>query len=254
MIFSQEDLEKLEKEYLAVSGKYQRLMEGYLARNYNNSRAQEYAKQGFSRRLKTLVRCIDKIFEILPPDRIELPTSEELSDAAINLQAFVTNVFGSTDNLAWIWVQEKSLAKNDGSPIPNSWVGLRAKNELVRDSFSPEFQEYLRGLNGWFDHLENFRHALAHRIPLYVPPYVISEDKEAAYRDLEDRKTDALNRVALADYDRLSAEQDALGVFRPVMTHSFEEKAKPIVFHPQLLADFNTIEELGRKLLDELDR
>ena len=254
MIFSQEDLEKLKKEYLTVSGKHQRLVEDYLVRNYKNSRAQEYARQGFSRRLKTLVRCIDKIFEILPPDRVELPTSEELSDAAINLQAFVINVFGSTDNLAWIWVQEKSLAKNDGSPIPNSRVGLRAKNELVRGSFSPEFQEYLRGLNGWFDHLENFRHALAHRIPLYVPPYVVSTDKVAAYQELEDRMTEASHRRDFAEYERLLAEQEALVAFKPYMTHSFEEEAKYVPFHAQLLADFNTIEELGQKMLEELDR
>ncbi len=254
MIFSQEDLEKLNKEYLAVSGKHRRLMDSYLARNYSNSQAQEYAKQGFSRRLKTLVRCIDKIFEILPPDRIELPTSEELSDAAINLQAFVTNVFGSTDNLAWIWVQEKSLAKNDGSPIPNSWVGLRAKNELVRDSFSPEFQEYLRGLNGWFDHLENFRHALAHRIPLYIPPYVVPTEKVAAYQELECRMAEALDQRDFAEHERLSAEQEAMAAFQPFMTHSFEEEAKYVVFHAQLLADFNTIDELGQKMLEELDR
>ena len=254
MFFSQEALQRLEEEYLTVSGKYARLLEAYLKRSYNDARAREHAQHGFSRRLKTLVRCIVNTFEILPPDRVDLPTSEELSDANINLQAFVFNVFGSVDNLAWIWVYEKNLTKEDGSSIPNEWVGLRKKNKLVRDSFSPEFLEYLNGLDEWFDHLENFRHAVAHRIPLYVPPYVITPDKEAAYRDFDDRKTDALNRGALEDYDRLSAEQDALGVFRPIMTHSFAEDAKSIVFHAQLLADFNTIEELGWKMLEELDR
>ncbi len=254
MYFSQKALQHLEKEYLTVSGKYARLLEAYLKRRYIVARAREHAQHGFSRRLKTLVRCIDKTFEILPPDRVDLPTSEELSDANINLQAFVFNVFGSIDNLAWIWVAEKNLTKDDGSPIPNEWVGLRKMNKLVRDSFSPEFQEYLNGLDEWFDYQENFRHAVAHRIPLYVPRYVITDDTEAAYRNFEDRKTDALNRGALEDYDRLSAEQDALGVFRPVMTHSFEEDAKSVVFHSQLLADFNTIEELGRKMLEELDR
>ena len=225
-----------------------------MKRSYNDARVREHAHHGFLRRLKTLVRCIDKIFEILPPYRIELPTGEELSDATINIQAFVINVFGSVDNLAWIWVLEKGIERNDGSPIPDSWVGLREKNKLVRGSFSPEFQEYLKGLSGWFDYLENFRHALAHRIPLYVPPYVITKDKEAAYRDFEDRKTDALNRGAFEDYDRLSAEQDALGVFRPVMTHSVIEGSKSVVFHAQLLADFNTVEVLGRKIFEELDR
>ena len=253
MIFSQEDLEKLQEGYLAVSAKYQRLMLAYVTRNYENPQAQEYARQGFSRRLKTLVRCIDKVFEILPPDRIDLPTNEELSDAAISIQAFAVNVFGSTDNLAWIWVREKGLTQDDGSPIPNSWVGLRQKNTLVRGSFSPEFQEYLEGLNGWFGLLESFRHALAHRIPLYIPPYVIPRDKLAAYHEFADRMTEANNRWDFAEHDRLSAEQEALAAFMPYMTHSFEEDAKYVAFHAQLLADFNTIEELGHKILEELD-
>lgn len=254
MFFSQNDLQKLKEEYLKISGKHDRLLEAYLRRSYDDARAREYAHHGFSRRLKTLVRCIDNIFEILPPDRADLPTSEELSDVNINLQAFTFNIYGCVENLAWIWVCEKTLMKDDGSPIPNEWIGLRKKNTLVRKSFSPEFLEYLDGLENWFDHLENFRHAVAHRIPFYVPPYMITEDKIAAYRDLENRITDALNHGALEDYDHLSAEQDALGVFRPVMTHSFIEDARHVVFHPQLFADFNTIEEFGWKMLEELDR
>ena len=253
MFFSQEALQQLEEEYLTVSGKYAGLLEAYLKRNYNVARAREHAQHGFSRRLKTLARCIENTFEILPLDQVDLPTSEELSDVNINLQAFIFNVFGCVDTLAWIWVCEKGLTKDDGSPLPNGWVGLRKKNEFVRKSISPEFREYLIGLDKWFDHLSDFRHAVAHRIPLYVPPYVITPDKQAAYRELETRMSDALNRGALEDYDRLSADQDALGVFRPVMTHSFEEGVRPVVFHSQLLADFNTIEELGRKMLEELD-
>jgi hypothetical protein len=43
-----------------------------------------------------------------------------------------------------------------------------------------------------------------------------------------------------------------LAKFFPWIQHSYEEKAKPAVFHPQLIADFHTIEELGLKMLDEL--
>jgi hypothetical protein len=38
------------------------------------------------------------------------------------------------------------------------------------------------------------------------------------------------------------------------MQHSLDEKSPTIVFHPQLLADFRTVEELGWKMLEELDR
>lgn len=45
-----------------------------------------------------------------------------------------------------------------------------------------------------------------------------------------------------------------MGKFRPLIQHSFEEKAVPFVFHAQMLADFNTIEEVGRKMIEELKR
>jgi hypothetical protein len=76
----------------------------------------------------------------------------------------------------------------------------------------------------------------------------------AAYQDLADRMMAAIRSHDFAEYDRLSQEQDSLGVFRPEMTHSFEEQPGTIVFHAQVLADFNTIEDMGMRMLEELDR
>ena len=44
-----------------------------------------------------------------------------------------------------------------------------------------------------------------------------------------------------------------LGMFRPWMTHSFSEQARHLIFHGQLLSDYATIEEMGGKMLEELD-
>jgi hypothetical protein len=100
-------------------------------------------------------------------------------------------------------VEEKGLRKDDGTPIPYSWVGLSEKCTFVRGSFSPEVRRYLTGLRGWFDHLEDFHHALAHRIPLYIPPFNLPPDKLAVYHDLEDRKREALKRQDFAEHERL---------------------------------------------------
>jgi hypothetical protein len=161
---------------------------------------------------------------------------------------FMFNAFGSIDNLAWVWVSEKEL------DIYKLRVGLGPNNIAVRKSLSAEFQEYLKGLDPWFAHLEDFRHALAHRISLYVPPYIITLDKETAYRDLEKRINEAAGSGNFQEYNKLLAEQTALGVFRPWMLHSTAETPGYVPFHPQLIADFNTIEELGRKMIDELRR
>jgi hypothetical protein len=255
MYFSDRDIEELRRSHRQVAWKCQRLVERYLTLNYKDSRAREYAVHGFSRRLKTLVRCIDNVFKILPPDRTELPSSGEIFDAMINIQAFVFNVFGSIDNLAWIWVREKPVRNEDGSEIHKSKVGLGKgeKYEYVRGSFSPEFQQHLTGLKDWFDHLENFRHALAHRIPPYIPPYVVPKDNEAAHQQLGDRIAEAFRRLDFVEKKRLEAKQEALATFVPQMTHSFEEESAFVFFHPQLLTDFLTIEGLAENMLKELD-
>jgi hypothetical protein len=61
-------------------------------------------------------------------------------------------------------------------------------------------------------------------------------------------------RGNMAEHARLKLEQEALTRFRPWMKHSFADPSPPIVFHPQVLADFATIEEMCRRILSELDR
>jgi hypothetical protein len=252
--YSDDALKKLADGYQTVSGKLNYLMEKYYLIALANSRAKEFASQGYSRRLKVMVRCIENVFTMIPPERLELPSRDELSDATINIQSFVFNVFGSADNLAWIWMLEKGQKLAGKTPIPDTHIGLGPKNETVRATLSKGFNDYLKGLDKWFDHMADLRHALAHRIPLYIPPYVIQTADEAAYKDFEAKMTDAIKRRDFASYDQLSVEQMRLGRFRPWVQHSFAENARPVVFHAQMLSDFNTVDEIGRKMLDELSR
>jgi hypothetical protein len=163
----------------------------------------------------------------------------------------VFNAFGCLDNLAWIWVHEKELKGQDGNDLKAQWVGLGKSYRYVRDSFSKEFRAYLKSRQKWLAHLTGFRDSLAHRIPLYIPPYIVSSENIDEYNRL-DRK--AMQQSDRQKYDRLRAEQKELGQFRPWMTHSPFEKAPTAVFHWQLLQDYVTIDEFGREMLDELDR
>jgi len=248
--FSSATLKEFDDKHSDITTNRQLIVKHYISRIYKDKRAQEYAMQGLSRRLEMLARCIDNVFRILPPDLAGLPASEALLDATINIQSFVFNVFGSIDNLAWIFVREKGLAKRNGSPIPPSSVGLTKKCTLIRGFLSTDFQQYIAGLDGWFDYLEDFRHALAHRIPLYIPPYVVSPNNQVAYRLAESRMAAATD---VTEYERLSADQKALAAFVPCVMHSYEESAKPILFHSQMLIDFLTVEELAKRMLKELD-
>lgn len=78
---------------------------------------------------------------MIPPERADIPSRDELTDATINIQSFVFNVFGGIDNLAWIWVWEKGQKRSDATPIADEHVGLGPKNTSVRSTLSQEFQD-----------------------------------------------------------------------------------------------------------------
>ncbi len=170
MYFTPEKLAELNRGHGEVHENFADLRERYFIRNYGNDRAKEHAVHGFARRLGTLVRCIDRVFEILPPDREDIPRRVEVVDATINIQAFVLNIFGCLDNLAWIWVREKDVRSKDGSELAPEWIGLSKRNKQVRRSFLPPFRSYLDSLEPWFTHIKEFRDALAHRIPTVHSP------------------------------------------------------------------------------------
>jgi len=117
----------------------------------------------------------------------------------------------------------------------------------VRDSLSTEFREYLDSRESRFEDTKNFRDSLAHRIPLYIPPYVIKSSNDEEHNRLEQEATAALLRGDHVEHDRLRDDQKKLGEFRRWMTHSRYEQSPTVIFHRQLLSDYATIDELGSK-------
>ncbi|WP_027515680.1 hypothetical protein [Bradyrhizobium sp. WSM1417] len=120
---------------------FNELREKMCLRTYKTERGGEYAQQGFCRRLETLVRSINRVYERLPPDQEKIPEREVVVDAAIAIQAFTMNAFGCLDNIAWIWIYEKEIKNPDGSDLEKNDVGLGKKK--VRKSLTKEFQAFL---------------------------------------------------------------------------------------------------------------
>ena len=59
--------------------------------------------------------------------------------------------------------------------------------------------------------------------------------------------------LELAEKKRFIAAMFALTASTPSGDRPFKAEAKVVVFHAQMLADFNTIDELAWKFLKELD-
>ena len=244
---------ELQAGYCTVNPAYERLMFRYLSLRLTDEAAREYARHGFLRRLGTLKRSIENVYSIYPPKRFDKAARDECLDLTINLQSFLFNVFGCIDNLARVWVNKNQLKNNRGRPLRDQQIGLRSGCTAVRQTFSAEFQEYLNSREDWLGYLENYRHALAHRIPLYVAPYTLSPSKLEEHNELERRKNEAQIKGDYRLWSTLNTEQEELGRFTPYMMHSFSEGASPMPFHFQMLADWNTVVEMATRFFQEIN-
>jgi hypothetical protein len=252
MTYTPDALARMTDEFFHVAPKYQHLSAEYLSFSTTHSASREYTLHGFIRRLGTLQRCIQNVFALYHPSRSDIPSRDTCVDLTINLQSFVFNVFGCLDNLARIWVIERNVTNSDGSPLRDNQIGFLRK--IVKASYADEFRTYIDEIHQWFGHLENYRHALAHRIPLYIAPFVITPTNEAAFKTLETAKETALRQRNFALYDELDGQQTSLGKFVPAMTHSlFAEDRYIVYFHAQILADWNTIVEIADRFLHQCE-
>jgi hypothetical protein len=255
MTYTAEQIQEFGKHYSQWMGRQKALTERVLIHVYRKDTSRILAAHGLTRRVSTLVRCMERVYNLVPLDA-EAPPRDNTDVAAIFLQAFVINVYGAIDNLARIWVWETDLKKPNGGVLPQKWIGLGASCAIVRGSLSGPLQDYLIAADAWFEYLENYRHALAHRIPLYIPPKRFDEAASARYHELEAEQRDALKAHNFDRFGELMAEQSALGVFEPWMMHSYgpaEEDGKPIRFHPQMICDLGTVVELSEKMMSELE-
>lgn len=230
-----------------------RLRDRFVLEPLQSPRAREHADHGLGRRLAMLSHCVEAVFRVLPPDRDDIPQRDEVLAATASIQSFLMNAFGCCENVAWIWVNEKQPMQPNGRPWRRNQVGILAGQADLRATFSAPFRAYLESRDDWFGHLKDFRDALAHRIPLYIPPFAVDPADADRYQDLEVRAQAALAAGDLVTHEQLSRASRALARFSPVMVHALGE-TPPVVFHYQLLADASTIIEIGENVLDELAR
>ena len=252
MPYSTQQLADMFEAYDTWTGRLDELNTAIHLREYISVRGREFAIHGLSRRLSTLRHCLGRTFEHVPPS-VETPSRLDLADASAFIQTFFINMYGSIDNLAHIWCQEAVVVDRQGRPLRDNNIGLMPKYNIVRESLSAKCQDYLTNSGDWFRYLEGYRHALAHRIPLYIPPRQLDSADQIRYREIEEEKLAALSAHQWSRFEELRHELELLGVFEPCIMHSYGEGAPLIRFHPQLVCDLATLVEIGEHIYCELD-
>jgi hypothetical protein len=71
--FSAQDVVKLNASKDDIHAKFDALRNKFAARNFKTRRGREYAFNGLIRRLDTMLRCINYVFNTLPPEKEDIP-------------------------------------------------------------------------------------------------------------------------------------------------------------------------------------
>ena len=252
--FSQLDIKQLDREYEKIEHEYSPLMKFYISQKLISDKAKEYLNHGFARRINILYRCIHNVYKIWPPDKSRPLYHDERTDVIIFVNAFLTNLYGSLDNLGHIWANEKindNLTKHE--------IGIMKKHPKIRSTFSDKFQERLKKYDKWMDFLEERRHALAHRIPPYIPPFTVARENTERYNSLEKllyslfEKANGFDEKTLEIYKETEDEMRSLERPEPLMAHSFSEKSKPFFFHAQIIIDWKNVVEISKYFFEEFE-
>ena len=224
--YTKEQAEELKLSVIDVRCETLELVNSYLRHTFKDDRARDYAWYGLCRRLSLMRHCMERVFELIPPDITQPPEQRSLNDATAFLHAFTINAFGCMDNLAHVWVKEKNVRGKTG-PLQRNQIGFSSSNTKVLLSLTGELHDYVTGeeFRQWHDcYLKPWRHPLAHRIPFYVPPHVYVGDESSRI-------------VSFAPF---------------AAVHGGGEEQTMLSFHPQMIADLRTIAELASILLIEL--
>ena len=243
-VLKDEDIEKIEEKLVLLKSRYAELINKLhqIGSALKNDKAKEYLFHGVARRLGVIERCVVNIYSIFPLQREQLLDWDELKDVDINLHAFFVNIFGLLDNMAWVAVYEKDRRRG----INKKDVGLyRIKTQEI---LNDDFREYLNSdrMKKWHDeYLKNYRDALSHRIPLYVPPKNLTPDQQKQVADIEERRNKAIRGRDFSLIDNLQKEEDKIGTPSPFFLHSLPETDNKMVsLHAQVITDFGTVEEI----------
>jgi len=245
MKYSADASAQLEREYGVVQSDLTdswMTLASVLAPSLTSAKAREYVVHGACRRLMIIQRCIDNIFAIYPLNRDTLLSDEDLRNLDINLHAFLINVHGIPDNLAWAYVLEHDSEINP--KLKKGQVGFFKKE--TKTYLPKEVRDYANSdaLSNWHKrYAKEYRDALAHRIPPYIPPSVQTPEHEAKCKELESRMVEAIAEGNIDLAGILLEEQRAIGGVCAYFKHSVEGNTA-MQLHPQVIVDAKTVMEI----------
>jgi len=212
------------------------------ASKQSNKEARDFLTYGVGRRLNVIQLSIQKVYELFPPSQNEALPKATIHEVQVYLQAFVINVSGIFDNWAWAFIHRHDLLEKIGGKFSVGMFLLKTQQCLPA-----RLREYITSeprVSWHRKYMKDYRDALAHRIPLYVPPSRIDPKDIERYKELEARKQELFEAQDWDELERITDEQESLGKALPAFLNDFS--SPEVYFHPQLNADGALVIEFAK--------
>jgi hypothetical protein len=144
---------------------------------FKSTDAQRHFKEGFVRRHYMLQSSRLYLHHYWSQGRKEPLSPYEATDCAIHLNAYYLNLRGALDNLTWVlqyeWQLLAGVSEDGGRERQACYLFGRVFLAALK-SQRPALAFVLEQHGDWARELANLRDPAAHRIPIYVPPSVMT--------------------------------------------------------------------------------
>lgn len=190
--------------------------------------AKKHAERGIGRRLSILRVNIRHILRLTDRPKDAPLYGEAQNELGMHLNSFYIQLHGLLDNLAWLLAYELNMF----GPVSEDDVAARRKVGLfLRDFRAKLTHEDTKALlerhAEWYEVTRSLRDLIAHRVPLYAVPCILSREEGERFNRLYEEELQALAAGQLECSQTLHNEKFTIGEYHPVFCQ--EEKGQPIL-------------------------
>lgn len=187
-----------------------------LTRTCSNPSAQDNLCYGAGRRILVIMENYISINKIAYPNRSDPLNPEESVVLNLHLNSLYFHLSGLLDNLAWGVTLEHSVFSpfNEDDPTDRRKVGLFKKGFLGQiQKKSGILYQALQSKLDWYHQLADLRDPLAHRIPLYVTPAILTEEEGEEYGQLKIQFHECMVKHDFNGAEKALDQQQTLGTY-----------------------------------------
>jgi hypothetical protein len=219
-----------------------------------HDQARYYLRYGAGRRLLMMWYAYRHITSTAYPERTEPLSEDDSQEMGKNVNLIYMHLRGALDNLAWCLLYEKFPGRSDMNPMQVGLFTNPMQSLLGEVCIYDEVQKHA----DWNREVKNRRDPVAHRIPLTVPPALLSPDETKEAQALHSKWEALLLKMAQHAYERrhdevqnvrtemdhLERHMNRLGSFFPYFVHHPDQPIIPI--YPTLPTDLAHVIKLTK--------